>query len=118
MSLVIGPKKIVLILFILFLMLVAFYFWREICFLIKAPSLEVFQPPTDITVTQETFEVLGKTEPMSYLTINGEETYINREGNFKTEIELSEGLNIIKINSKNRFGKTNEIIRRILYEKR
>jgi len=80
MSLVIGPKKIVLILFILFLI-----------------------------------EVLGKTEPMSYLTINGEETYINREGNFKTEIELSEGLNIIKINSKNRFGKTNEIIRRILY---
>jgi len=117
-SLVVGPKKIVLILFILFLILVAFYFWREISFLVKAPGLEVFQPPTDITVTQEAFEILGKTEPISYLTINGEEIYIDRKGNFKTEIELSEGLNIIKINSKNRFGKTNEIIRRILYEKR
>jgi hypothetical protein len=117
-SLVISPKKIVLVVSILFLVLVGLYFWREIGFLIKAPSLEVTQPPTDITLTQDNFEIIGNTDPVVYLTVNNEEVYIDKKGNFRTEIELSEGLNIIKIKAKNRFGRTNEIIRRIIYEKR
>lgn len=115
-SLVISPKRIVLIVFILFLALVAIYFWREIGFLIRPPMLKVTQPPADVTVSQETFEIIGKTNSTAYLTVNNEEVYIDKGGNFKTEINLSEGLNIIKIESKNRFNKTSEIIRRILYQ--
>lgn len=115
-QLVITPKRITLIVFVLFLILVALYFWYEIGFLTKAPKLEVIQPPTDITVTQETFEVIGKTSTSAYLTVNGKEVYIDKKGNFKTEIELSQGVNIIKVEAKNRFNKTNEIIRRIIYE--
>ncbi|GAG40694.1 unnamed protein product [marine sediment metagenome] len=116
--LLITPKRIVVFVFILFLILVAIYFWREISFLVTAPKLEVNQPPTDITITEGSFEILGKTEATAYLTVNKEEVYLDKEGNFKTTIELSEGLNIIKIESKNRFNKKNEIIRRIIYEKR
>ena len=114
--LVITPKRITLVFFVLFLILVALYFYREIGFLIKTPALEVTQPPTDITVTQETFEISGKTDPAVYLTVNHKQVYIDKKGSFKTEINLSQGLNIIKIQAKNRFGKTNEIIRRIIYE--
>jgi len=113
---VLSPKKIVLIVFCLFLLLVVLYFWRQINFLIKAPYLEVSQPFADITVTEEVFEIIGKTDSSAYLTINSQEVYIDKEGNFKTEIELSNGINIIKIESKNRFDKVNEIIRRIIYE--
>lgn len=115
-QLVITGKRITLIVFILFLILVALYFWYEIGLLIKAPKLEVFQPPADITVRQETFEVVGKTDA-TYLTVNAKEIYIDKEGNFKTKIELSQGINIIKIQAQNRFNKTNEIIRRIIYER-
>lgn len=115
-SLILSPKRIVLILFILFLALVGVYFWREIGFLVKPPMLEVSQPPADITVNQDFFEIIGKTNPTTYLTVNNEEVYIDKGGNFKTQINLSEGLNIIKIESKNRFNKTSEIIRRILYQ--
>lgn len=114
-SLAITPKRIILGLFILFLILVAWYFWHEICFLIKAPELEVYQPLADVTVNQENFEVSGKTNPVAYLTVNGQEVYIDKEGNFKKEINLSNGVNIIKIETKNRFGKTSTIIRRIIY---
>lgn len=114
-ALLITPKRIVLIIFILFLILVGLYFWREISFLLKPPLLEVSQPPADINISQENFEILGKTDPSAHLTVNGEEVYIDKEGNFKTQVNLSEGLNIIKIESKNRFNKINEIIRRIVY---
>jgi hypothetical protein len=114
--LVITPKRITLVFFILFLVLVGLYFYREIAFLIKTPVLEVIQPSADTTVTQETFEIFGKTDPSAYLTVNHKQVYIDKEGNFQTKIELSEGINIIKVEAKNRFGKTSEIIRRIIYE--
>lgn len=114
---IITPKKISLIVFVVFLILVAIYFYREISFLIKAPKLEITQPPADITTTQATFELIGKTEPTAFLKIGDQEVYIDVEGNFKKEINLSAGLNTIKIESKNRFNKSNIIIRRILYEK-
>jgi len=114
-SLIITPKRIILVVFILFLIVVGWYFWKEICFLIKPPALEVSQPPTDITVNQENFEIIGKTSPVAYLTVNNQEVYIDKGGNFKKEISLVNGLNIIKIEARNRFGKTNTIIRRIIY---
>ena len=116
-TLVISPKKIVLIIFIAFLILVGLYFYREIRFLIKAPKLEVSQPPTDITVTEENFEIIGKTESTAYLTVNDQEVYIDKEGNFRSQINLSQGINTIKIEAKNRFNKANQIIRRIIYER-
>jgi len=116
-TLVITPKRVTLIVFILFLILVGLYFYREIGFLIKPPALQVSQPPANITVKEEIFEIIGKTTPIAYLTVNAQEVYIDKEGNFKTEINLSQGINIIKIQAKNRFNKTNEIIRRIIYEK-
>lgn len=115
-KLVITPKRIVLTVFVLFLILVALYFYREIGFLVKAPALEVSQPLTDITARQETFEIVGKTDA-AYLTVNDKEVYIDKQGNFRTEINLSQGINVIKIQAENRFNKTNQTIRRIIYER-
>jgi hypothetical protein len=116
-SLTITPKRVTLIIFIIFLVLVLGYFWREINFLIRPPKLEITQPPTDISTNQNTIEIIGKTESTAFLLINSQEIYIDKEGNFKTELNLSEGLNTIKIESKNRFNKVNTIIRRIIYNK-
>jgi len=116
-TLMVTPKKIALIIFIIFLVLVLGYFYREICFLIKPPKLEIIQPPTDISTNQNIIEIIGKTELTASLTINGYNIYIDKDGNFKQEINLIEGLNTIEIQSKNRFNKVNTIIRRIIYEK-
>jgi len=111
------PKKIALIIFIVFVVLVLGYFYREICFLIRPPKLEVTQPPADISTNQGTIEIIGNTEPTAILTINTYNAYIDKDGNFKYEINLSEGVNTIEIQSKNRFNKVNTIIRRIIYNK-
>jgi hypothetical protein len=116
-ALTITPKKIALIVFVIFLILVLGYFWREINFLIMPPKLEITQPPADIFTNQSTIEIIGKTEPTATLTINSYNVYIDKDGNFIYEINLDEGVNNIKIESKNRFNKINTIIRRIIYSK-
>jgi len=116
-ALTITPKKIALIVFVIFLILVLGYFWREINFLIMPPKLEITQPPVDISTNQSTIEIIGKTEPTATLTINSYNVYIDKDGNFVYEINLDEGVNNIKIESKNRFNKINTIIRRIIYNK-
>lgn len=115
--LTITPKRISLIVFILFLILVGIYFWREINFLVMPPKLEVSQPPTDISTSQKQIEIIGKTEPTAILSIDEFGVYIESDGSFKFEKNLSEGINTIKIESKNRFNKVNTIIRRVIYNK-
>ena len=116
-ALVITPKKVTSIIFIIFLVLVVGYFWREINFLIMPPKLEIIQPPTDVATTQGIIEIICKTEPTAILTIDGFEVYIDKDGNFKFEKNLSEGVNTIKIESKNRFNRVNVITRRVIYNK-
>ncbi|MFH1129320.1 MAG: hypothetical protein V1686_01120 [Patescibacteria group bacterium] len=115
--LMVTPKKVALIIFIVFVVLVLGYFWREINFLIRPPKLEITQPPTDISTNQSTIEIIGKTESTAILTIDGYNAYINKDGSFKFEKNLSEGVNNVIIESKNRFNKINTIIRRIIYNK-
>jgi len=114
-SLMITPKKIILSLFLVLLIFVVAYFWKEIKFLIEPPSLEIVQPQEDTTVGQEIFEILGKTNPYAVVNIRGEQVYVDKDGNFKKEVSLLMGLNTFQIEAKNRFGKTNTIIRRIIY---
>lgn len=116
-SFFIRPKIVAIVVFLIFIIFVCWYFWHEVRFLIKAPELKVLQPPADISATVDSFEIVGATDPSAYLTINDEKIYLDKDGNFKFELHLSSGVNIIKVEAKNRFNKTNQIIRRILYEK-
>jgi len=85
-TLMITPKKVALIVFIIFLVLVLGYIYREICFLIRPPKLEIIQPPTDISISQNIIEIIGKTELTASLTINGYDVYINKDGSFKQKL--------------------------------
>ncbi|MBU2564212.1 hypothetical protein KKA23_01370 [Patescibacteria group bacterium] len=111
----INPRKISSIVFVLFLILVAWYFSREIRFLTAAPNLDV--DIEDMIVREESFNVLGRTDSSAHLVVNDKEILVEKNGNFETQINLVAGVNLIKIKAKNRFGKTNEIIKRIIYEK-
>jgi len=115
--LTVTPKKLALVVFIVFLILVLGYFWREINFLIMPPKLEIIQPPADISTNQSIIEIIGRTETTAVLTIDNSEVYIDKDGNFKFEKNLVEGVNNIVVQSKNRFNKVNTIIRRVIYSK-
>jgi len=112
--LIITPKKLSLVFSIIVIALVFGYFWHQLNYLLNPPSIKIVQPASDITTQEEVIEISGQTESDVYLTINGREVYVDSSGYFRSAINLELGLNILKIEAKDRFGKTNTIIRRVM----
>lgn len=113
-SLVVTPKRLSLVLGIIAIALVFGYFWHQLSYLLNPPVIRLSQPASDLAIQEKSIEILGQTEPDAYLTINGREVYLDNKGYFKSVINLELGLNILKIEAKDRFGKVNTVIRRVM----
>lgn len=112
---VITPKRAAFFIGAVIIVLLLGYFWHQLSFLLSPPKLSVDQPSEDMTVFDVSLEVLGKVEYDSYLTVNDQKVYIDKNGRFSAQILLHPGLNVLKVEAKSRFGKTNTIIRRVMY---
>jgi cytoskeletal protein RodZ len=97
-TLIVTPKRIGLILAILVIALLFGYFWHQLSYLVNPPSLKITQPVSD-------------------LTVNGQELYVDKKGNFEGVVSLEAGLNILKFEAKDRFGKINTTIRKVILTK-
>ncbi len=115
--LIITPKRLGLVLGIIVVALIFGYFWHQLSYLINPPFVKLSQPISDFTTSEKSVNVSGQTEPDVYLTINGREVYVNSEGYFKSTVSLDSGLNILKIEAKDRFGKTNIVTRNVVVTK-
>ncbi len=69
------------------------------------PKLIISLPKDKSSVTGETVEVKGKTDQYATVTVEGEDVYVNLQGEFKKSVFLFPGEKKIKIIAKNRFGK-------------
>ena len=52
--------------------------------------------------------VSGNAEKAVYITLNGREIFIDKEGNFSESIIILPGFSIITLNARDKFGKTAE----------
>ncbi len=112
---VITPKTLSWSLGLIILFLVAGYFFYQLHFLLSPPSLRVLEPASADFITNSAFVLFkGQTEPGVKLTINGQQSYIDKDGNFGQAINLIQGLNIIKVEATNRFGKSSFETKRIM----
>lgn len=108
------PKILGWIAGVLFFLIVLGYLFFQLNHLIGAPGIENFEPKADFSTAQSSISISGRTKPEAQLTINGGAVYIDKDGKFQQEINLNEGLNTIKVEARNRFGKTTVLIRQII----
>ena len=112
---VITPKTLGWLAGSLILFLIAGYFFYQLNFLLNPPSLIIFEPTlVDFVISHNIVLFKGQTEPGSKLTINGQQSYIDKDGYFEQTIGLAPGLNTIIVEATNRFGKVSDEIRRIM----
>lgn len=112
--LLVTPKRISLIVTIIVIAVIFGYFWHQLSYLIYPPAIKITQPASDITIQNKSIEIFGQTGLDVYLTINGKEVYVDNKGYFKSMVDLEVGLNTLKIEARDRFGKTNVVIRRVM----
>lgn len=81
-----------------------------------APGLVIDSPADRSGFAGSIVDVSGKTEKESSLTVNGREITLDERGNFREKIELPPGAVALHFVSRNRFGKTQTVVRNILME--
>lgn len=112
---ILTPQKLMIFSGALLLILLIGYLWYQFNFLVGPPNLAI-EPSKDLITGDENILINGKTDSGIDLTINNENVYVSSNGDFKKEIQLAAGLNIIEIKAVNHFNKVTKIIRQIFRE--
>ncbi len=92
------------------------YVGFEISNIFSPPDLIVLAPEDLLTVQQTTIVVSGSTMPEALLTINGKEVILEPNGSFSASVNLTEGINEIKISAAKEHSKEMTVVRRVLFE--
>ena len=80
------------------------------------PKLEIVSPAFDSVASEDKIKVEGRTNA-KFVFINGKEVPI-KEGKFSYYFPLVPGLNILKIEAKNYFGRSTIVERKVIYQKK
>lgn len=92
------------------------YLGLEIKHIVSPPVLIVDSPTDNLITSMQVVEIKGWVEPESKLSINGQEIYSDRRGNFLENIGLQSGVNIIHFAAKKKYGKESVVIRKVMVQ--
>lgn len=114
--LILTPRKIGIIFSILFLAVIFSYIWYQYDVLVGPPILSIITPARDSETENSRVDVRGKTLNDVYLTVNGQNVYVDQDGAFALSVELAAGLNAIEIVARNKMGKESKVVRQVFYK--
>ncbi|MEA1926196.1 MAG: DUF4115 domain-containing protein [Patescibacteria group bacterium] len=110
-SITITSKFFVISAFVILIVAMSIYFYREVGKFSENPRLAIVQPLNNISIDGNAVEIVGVSEKDARVTINGQPIYIDEHGEFKETIGLKQGVNELEIKAVNRFDK--EAIKKI-----
>jgi len=118
-KIILTPKSIITILSIVFFVLILGYIGLQIYKFQSPPKLTITSPIDGITVSEEILTVEGTTQVGAVIEINSTLAIIDDLGNFKQDITLNEGINIISIKAKKNSNNILETVetRKVTYTK-
>ncbi|MFA6106188.1 MAG: helix-turn-helix domain-containing protein [Patescibacteria group bacterium] len=94
-----------------------FYLQTRFSVVVSPPSLSIANPPEDMKLNSREINIIGTTDPETEVTINDNLVLTGVNGDFSKIINLREGINIITIIAKNKFGPEKKIVKQILVSK-
>lgn len=84
------------------------YSYYESRNLILGPILDFVSPINGSSTTNSVIEVKGKVKNISFVSLNDNQIFTDKNGLFSEKLLLSPGYNIIKLSVKDRFGRQKE----------
>ncbi len=93
---------------IAFFVLLAIYALFQARFLILGPLVYIDRPADGELVSENVIMIEGRAQNIAYISMNGRPIFIDADGKWGEKYVVSNGLNIIKIEAKDRFGRKTE----------
>lgn len=91
------------------------FFRHQFKFLFSPPRLVLEDPAHDFITQDERLTLKGVAEEGVEVEVNGRKLELSPEGKFYDYIYLTAGLNVVEIKAVNRFGKSNVVNRKIIF---
>ncbi|HIP49832.1 MAG TPA: hypothetical protein EYG99_00075 [Candidatus Pacebacteria bacterium] len=116
--LVFTPRIIVAIVCFFALLTVGLYLYFSIDNFISSPWIVIDTPAHSGIIEDDKVIIRGKTRSDSRVFINEQQIFVDNDGTFENEINLTQGVNVISVRSINKFNKesTEEIVVNAIYE--
>jgi cytoskeletal protein RodZ len=111
-----SPKKTLILVISLFVFGLIVYLGFQYRALLGRPDLKIDFPLDRKTVTEEEIFVSGRTDPDNTVSVNGDLTQLNPQGEFNYRLRLNKGENKIVIEATNRLGKKTRQTRTIFFQ--
>lgn len=93
---------------------VALYVLLHVRTYVRAPVLDVLEPPQNTEIPSFVLVARGRTDPTAELSINGEQTLVREDGTFEESIGLSNGVNVLRFQAKSIGGREKVVTREVL----
>ena len=74
--------------------------------LILGPNIAIASPLDGAAVGLNPVEVRGQADRIAFLSLNGQQIFTDQNGNFSQKLLLTPGYNSIKLEAKDKFGRT------------
>lgn len=75
---------------------------------VRGPRIIISSPETGLSTTTPVITIVGRVIHINTLTVNGNPTPFDLEGNFRSRLILAPGYNIMKVTAKDRYDRTME----------
>lgn len=72
---------------------------------LSGPNITIEYPSNGQGIKQSFTEIIGKTSNISSLFLNGRQIFTDKDGNFKGDLLLADGYNIIELSGADKFGR-------------
>jgi cytoskeletal protein RodZ len=89
------------------------YLAYQYSLLVGPPTLVVSSPSQNVTTTQNTVEVFGRTDPEATISVNNQLVALEKGGEFYVRLRLLPGANQITVIAQNKSGKTADVTRTV-----
>ncbi len=103
-------KKYIVIAFFALLIAYALFQGR---YLILGPKVVIESPIHDGLVDEGVLEVVGEARNVAYLSLDDRQIYTDTNGRFEEKLIAHKGINIIRLEAKDRFGRKKEVLVRV-----
>jgi hypothetical protein len=92
---------------------IGIFSWTKMSFLVKGIQIEAKIEKNDGTSIAR---VTGKAQKANYISLNGREIFIDKDGSFNETIALIPGFSVITIDAVDKFGKSKEKKFQLVYK--
>jgi hypothetical protein len=94
-------------------LIITIFGYEKMCFIWNGVKIEATIEKKD---GSSLAEIKGKAPKATYITLNGREIFVDKDGNFSESVSMLPGFSIMALHAKDKFGKTADKKFEVVYE--